>query len=510
MIATILYSSPTFEAVDYNERKVSMGDASLIVRENFGYLDLMKDYQAAHLREYLVDYSKQNDRIKKPQLHVAFSCRGQEMDEQQLVSFARQWLGEMGYNDPKQPLLIYRHNDTDNNHIHVITSRINPEGKKIDHSHERVRSKAFVDKTLGVDTKGDLDKTVAASLTYKFETLSQWKAVLEASGYDVAQEGKTLKIEKNGAYQSTIALDEVEGRLSSGYADKKRLQQIKAQLLKYRDTCVDKKELQEVMKKKFGISVVYFGGKDNPRGYFVVDNKNRQVFKGSSVLKIDRLLAFESREDKMKRIDAFLDAKFEEKEHLTSRELNRLLKNHYSASYRDGVIYFKGEEKKLLPYMYQALKHNDRLEYARGFDYATREEKEALCKHFNIGADEIPDKKGKENRDIEYILDRSKKITDWTNDIKKIRDAFKDEGLALVHDKGKFFVVDTHTKSICCLNDYGIRIMPEQGVYNDGRQTMPKLRGGGYVRGSGAANREDEVGGRGKYDDTEENRGLKL
>ena len=39
MIVSILYSSPTFEAVDYNERKVANGVASLLVAENMGYLE---------------------------------------------------------------------------------------------------------------------------------------------------------------------------------------------------------------------------------------------------------------------------------------------------------------------------------------------------------------------------------------------------------------------------------------------------------------------------------------
>jgi hypothetical protein len=38
MIATILKSSSTFSAVNYNERKVSKGTAELVEIANFGYL----------------------------------------------------------------------------------------------------------------------------------------------------------------------------------------------------------------------------------------------------------------------------------------------------------------------------------------------------------------------------------------------------------------------------------------------------------------------------------------
>ena len=79
MIAAILHSSPTFEAVDYNERKVAQGTASLQVMENFGHLQEDKDYSPTQIRQFLLDYSHRNERIQKPQLHVSFSCRGDEI-----------------------------------------------------------------------------------------------------------------------------------------------------------------------------------------------------------------------------------------------------------------------------------------------------------------------------------------------------------------------------------------------------------------------------------------------
>ena len=101
------------------------------------------------------------------------------MNNDELVDFARKWLKEMGYADLKQPLLIYSHNDTDNNHIHVITSRVDPQGRKINHNHERVRSKAFVEKTLGVDTRAELNKAVRDSLEYRFSSIGEWRAIME-------------------------------------------------------------------------------------------------------------------------------------------------------------------------------------------------------------------------------------------------------------------------------------------------------------------------------------------
>lgn len=64
MIATILKSSSTFSAVNYNERKVSKGTAELVEIANFGYLQKTGNLSATNLREYLVKYSSINQNIK--------------------------------------------------------------------------------------------------------------------------------------------------------------------------------------------------------------------------------------------------------------------------------------------------------------------------------------------------------------------------------------------------------------------------------------------------------------
>ena len=66
MIATILQSSSTFSAVRYNERKVEHGQAELIAMRNFGAIGNRPDLASIQdKRDFLVDYSARNGRIKK-------------------------------------------------------------------------------------------------------------------------------------------------------------------------------------------------------------------------------------------------------------------------------------------------------------------------------------------------------------------------------------------------------------------------------------------------------------
>lgn len=517
MIASILQSSPTFEAVNYNERKVAKGDATMLVIENFGYLEETK-FTANDLRKYLIDYSKRNDRIQNPQFHVSFSCKGQEMTYQELENYARSWLAEMGYNDPKQPLLIYAHNDTENNHIHIITSRVNPEGKKINHNHERRRSKIYIDKTLGVDAKKDLLLSLEASFGYRYNSLGQWKAIMEATGYSVAEKDGMLKIVRNGVYQHTLITDEVLRRASKNKIEKKRLLQLKALLKKYRDLSTSKEELQEVMKKKFGIDIVYFGGADKPRGYFVVDHKNKQVCKGSEVLKLSELMMFESAEDKVKRVDAFLDTAFENNPQLTGIELHRLLKKYYAAGYKGGYILFKGKQAlEIKPYMLEALRYNFKLQkIQQTFTYQSEEEKEVLCKLFKVDSKHLND--GIAGKGFNASLTEIRDIINELNNFQKIKQVLDENNIRLVKYNNKYFAISYSLRAkenyIYCLNDNGIDLQKKIGINQLALESITKNRESHVLpyhkreeRGSLNINREYEVGG--MYDDFDDERKLK-
>ena len=100
MIATILPGSSNFHAVGYNERKVSKGVARLIEIKNFGNVGTFGKPTPDELAHYLDTYSSRNDRIKKAQFHVAISCKGHELTENELLDFAHQYLNEMGYMEP--------------------------------------------------------------------------------------------------------------------------------------------------------------------------------------------------------------------------------------------------------------------------------------------------------------------------------------------------------------------------------------------------------------------------
>ena len=360
MIATILPSSTTFHAVDYNEHKVSEGVAELLEMKNFGFIGQVDSYTPDQLKQYLTKYTyRHNQRIKSPQFHLAISCRGDEYSYEQLLDIAHQYLKEMGYGEEGQPLLIYAHHDTDNHHLHIVTSRVAPDGHKIDDHHERVHSQEVINRIMGENQQQRASEAVKNAFDYKFATLNQFRAILESSGYECYEKDGNLCIKRDGHVIDTLPLTTIQQHLQTFEPDERRRKQLRAILLKYRDMTADKEELRQLMKQKFGVDLVFHGSKDKPYGYTVIDHQSKTVLKGGDVLKLKDLLQFQSKAERLHRMDEFIDAMLEDNPDLTTRELNRMLRRQFGTHISKGRIAYGDDFIDLKDYQLQALKAND-------------------------------------------------------------------------------------------------------------------------------------------------------
>src|SRR6202000_3207524 len=102
-----------------------------------------------------------------------------------LAQIAEEWLALMGY--AAQPYLLVYHKDTANNHIHIVSTRIWRDGKKISSAYENIRSLNNLQKVLGTDEKHSAQALTDHSLSYKFATAAQFKLLLETRGYTLRE-----------------------------------------------------------------------------------------------------------------------------------------------------------------------------------------------------------------------------------------------------------------------------------------------------------------------------------
>ena len=140
---------------------------------------------------------------KKPVIHISLNPHPDDkLTDNQLADIGREYMERLGYGG--QPYLIFKHEDIGRDHIHIVSLRVDCEGKLIKNSFEHKRSKEITEllekkyglipaegqkqkepwKLTPVDpAQGNLKKQVSAvvkplAATYKFQTLGEYRALL--------------------------------------------------------------------------------------------------------------------------------------------------------------------------------------------------------------------------------------------------------------------------------------------------------------------------------------------
>ncbi len=369
MIATIPPKSSTFHAIVYNEKKVAEGVAVLLEKTNVSGLAALPGYATEDLQQFFMDYSSRNSRIRFPQFHVAISCKGNEYTQEQLVEFAHRYLAEMGYDNPGQPLLIYGHNDTDNTHIHIITSRIAPDGHKIDHAHERRRSLAAVDRLMKHDIKGKVDSDVAKAWEYTFRNVGEFQVIMQSLGYECYSKKDSGKvfIKYGGCICKSLTVAEVEAHVwknSSSIKDeeratalKKRGAQIYGFFNKQKHSCGSRAEFSDRMHRMFGLQLVFFGSKDNPTSYKVVDHYAKAVFHAPLALE---KLKFRTYDERVTASKETIAKTLADNPGATTKDVNKEIYREHGTYIKESVLHIDKKKEALDESVITALKANNK------------------------------------------------------------------------------------------------------------------------------------------------------
>jgi hypothetical protein len=305
MIVKFLYTrgpNGHFPAVTYNNGKMDRNKGELMKVANFGPLQSLGLLRPQDYKNYLKMVSATNKAMKKPQLHVAISAGGRSHSKQELTEIATQWLGRMGYG--KQPYLIIFHKDTLNNHVHIVSTRVDKQGKKIRDSYEQIRGQEQMNFVMGLDEKHNAQVDITNALAYQFATKAQFMMILESRGYTLKEQDGKLLVIKFGKRQGEVTVSAIEERLKNYAPDDQRKVQLKALFHKYAaayDTAIEKRhgvytsDFSAMLKEKFGIDLLFHASGDKPPyGYSVIDHAGKQVFKGGEIMPLKELLAIQA------------------------------------------------------------------------------------------------------------------------------------------------------------------------------------------------------------------------
>ena len=143
MIAKISATENLGGAIGYNFKKVEKGEACILLAQGL-YQNKEGTYTMAEVFADMQAVIPEKCRTKKMVFHCSLNPHPDEkLSDETLTQIAKEYMETLGYG--KQPYIVFKHNDIAREHIHIVSLRVDSEGKKINDKFEKRRSKQITD-----------------------------------------------------------------------------------------------------------------------------------------------------------------------------------------------------------------------------------------------------------------------------------------------------------------------------------------------------------------------------
>ena len=129
MVAVIHTSHSLHMALNYNEQKSKQGKAQCILAINYPKdVDELNFYQKLNR---LTNLAALNENTKRNSVHISLNFDPTEkFEKEKLEVIATDYMDKIGFG--KQPYLVYEHHDAGHPHVHIVTTNIQRDGKRIE------------------------------------------------------------------------------------------------------------------------------------------------------------------------------------------------------------------------------------------------------------------------------------------------------------------------------------------------------------------------------------------
>ena len=333
MVARIRSGRSIKGAVNYNEKKVSEGKAELIHAKGYPkYYAKLNFHEKLNRLQNLADL---NTRTSTNCFHVSLNFDPSEnLNNEKLRQIAEAYM--QGINFAGQPYLAYHHHDAAHQHIHIVSTNIQKDGKRISlHNLGRglsEKTRKEIEVRFGLVRAGEMQQAKMQQLKpvninkavygkdetkraitnvvnqvisqYKFASLAELNAILQLFNImaDRGAEGTSM-FEKNGLQYSLLdndkkkigvpikassiygkpTLKSLETKFETGRRVKQSLKgEVKARIKQVLDA-TNKQNFDSALKNQH-IDVVWRTNKDNfIYGVTYVDHHTKSVFNGSDL-----------------------------------------------------------------------------------------------------------------------------------------------------------------------------------------------------------------------------------
>ncbi len=202
MVAKISVGSSLYGAIAYNGEKINEAQGRLLTTNRI-YNDGSGTVDIGKAMEGFLTFLPPQMKIEKPVVHISLNPHPEDvLTDIELQNIAREYLEKLGFGN--QPYLVFKHEDIDRHHLHIVTVNVDENGKRLNRDflyrrsdrirreleqkyglHPAERKNQRLDNPLRkvAASAGDVKKQVGNTVKalngqYRFQTMGEYRALL--------------------------------------------------------------------------------------------------------------------------------------------------------------------------------------------------------------------------------------------------------------------------------------------------------------------------------------------
>lgn len=195
-IGNSLYGALTYNGEKINKEKGRLLDTNKIYNDGSGSVDIRRAY------EDFMRWIPTSSRTERPMMHISLNPHPDDsLSDTDFTRLAHDYMQMMGLSD--MPYMIYKHEDIDRHHVHIVALRVGTDGRCISDRNNFYKNKKVcreLEQRYGlkpaerekispdtpitkIDPNGDIKRQVAntvkmVGMRYKFQSMGEYNAIL--------------------------------------------------------------------------------------------------------------------------------------------------------------------------------------------------------------------------------------------------------------------------------------------------------------------------------------------
>ena len=209
MVAKISVGNSLYGAIAYNGEKINEAQGRLLTTNRI-YNDGSGTVDIGKAMEGFLTFLPPQMKIEKPVVHISLNPHPEDvLTDIELQNIAREYLEKLGFGN--QPYLVFKHEDIDRHHLHIVTVNVDENGKRLNRDflyrrsdrirreleqkyglHPAERKNQRLDNPLRkvAASAGDVKKQVGNTVKalngqYRFQTMGEYRALLSLYNTDL-------------------------------------------------------------------------------------------------------------------------------------------------------------------------------------------------------------------------------------------------------------------------------------------------------------------------------------